>query len=386
MMNIAMFSDTYSPQVNGVVTMIRMLEENLQKRGHNVYIFTVDHPEAGIQENVYRVPSLRFPWEKQHRIGLPTNFKELIQIVKSLDIDIVHSHTSLIVGYLSGMVISNLHIPAVTTYHTMMEEYVHYIPFMEPILRVYIRGQDRRFCDKNRAVIAPSIKIKKLLLSYGVSSHIEVIPNGVDLAPFMKEVDIDEIRSFRNKYKIGENEKVLIFVGRLGEEKSIDKLIENFARINTALPDSHLLLVGDGPLKGKLKELAGNLGVGKRVHFTGFLKWPDEITLAYKSSDAFMIASHTETFGLVTLEAMASGLPVVAFKDDSIANMVLDGENGFMCPSKEELSTAAIELLTDRELMERMSKRSVEISKDFSAEANVERTLNLYQRVIRNEI
>ncbi len=89
-MNIAMFSDTYSPQVNGVVTMIRMLEENLQKRGHNVYIFTVDHPEASIQENVYRVPSLRFPWEKQHRIGLPTNFKELIQRVK-VRIDIVHS-------------------------------------------------------------------------------------------------------------------------------------------------------------------------------------------------------------------------------------------------------------------------------------------------------
>ena len=385
-MNIAMFSDTYSPQVNGVVTMIKMLEENLQKRGHNVYIFTVDHPEAGIQENVYRIPSLKFPWEKQHRIGLPTNFKELIKIVKNLEIDIIHSHTSLIVGYLASYVLTNLHIPGVTTYHTMMEEYVHYIPFMEPILRVYIRVQDRRFCDKNRAVIAPSIKIKKLLLSYGVSSHIEVIPNGVDLTPFKRSFDREEKRAFRKKYKIKDDDKVLIFVGRLGEEKSIDKLIENFARISKALPDSHLLLVGDGPLKGKLQELARSLRVGEKVHFTGFLRWPDEISLAYKSSDAFMIASHTETFGLVTLEAMASGLPVVAYKDDSIVNMVLDGENGFMCSSKEELSTAAIQMLTDHNLRERMAKRSVEISENFSAEVNVDRTLNLYERVIKNEI
>jgi len=99
-----------------------------------------------------------------------------------------------------------------------------------------------------------------------------------------------------------------------------------------------------------------------------------------------MIASHTETFGLVTLEAMASGLPVVAYKDDSIANMVLDGENGFMCSSKEELSTAAIQMLTDHNLRERMAKRSVEISENFSAEVNVDRTLNLYERVIKNEI
>jgi 1,2-diacylglycerol 3-alpha-glucosyltransferase len=385
-MNIGMFSDTYSPQVNGVVTMIKMLEENLQKRGHKVYIFTVDHPKAVSQENVYRVPSLKFPWEKQHRIGLPTNYRELIQIIKDLRIDIIHSHSSIIVGYLANLVAASTKTPAVTTYHTMMEEYVHYIPFMEPILKVYIRMQDRRFCDKNRAVIAPSIKIRKLLQSYNISSHIEVIPNGVDLTPFARETGYDERCAFRKRYDIGENEPVMIFIGRMGGEKSIDKLIENFARVNSSLPDSHFLLVGDGPLKGKLKDLASSLGVGDKVHFTGFLKWPAEISLAYQSSDLFIIASHTETFGLVTLEAMASGLPVVAYRDDSIANMVFDGDNGFMCDSKDELHSKIIEVLTDSELRQIMSVRSREISRDFSADINVERTIDLYNRVLNNEI
>ncbi len=385
-MNIAMFSDTYAPQVNGVVTMIKMLEENLQKRGHNVYIFTVDHPKATSQENVYRVPSLRFPWEKQHRIGLPTNYRELIQIITNLKIDLIHSHTSIIVGYLANLVTSKLGLPGVTTYHTMMEEYVHYIPFMEPILRVYIRKQDKRFCDRNRAVIAPSIKIKKLLETYGVTSHIEVIPNGVDLTPFKREISEEERRNFRNRYNIGEEDPVMIFVGRMGGEKSIDKLIENFARVNGEIPNSHLLLVGDGPLRTQLKELSVALGVGRNLHFTGFLKWPTEISLAYKSSDLFIIASHTETFGLVTLEAMASGLPVVAYKDDSIANVVFDGDNGFMCPSKDNLYKAIIEVLRDDSMRKRMSERSREISLDFSAEANTEKTLDLYGRVLRNEV
>ena len=154
-------------------------------------------------------------------------------------------------------------------------------------------------------MIAPSIKIKKLLETYGVSSHIEVIPNGVDLTPFRREISEEERRNFRNRYNIGEEDPVMIFVGRMGGEKSIDKLIENFARVNGEIPNSHLLLVGDGPLRTQLKELSVELGVGSNLHFTGFLKWPAEISLAYKSSDLFIIASHTETFGLVTLEAMA---------------------------------------------------------------------------------
>lgn len=385
-MNIAMFSDTYAPQVNGVVTMIKMLEKNLQSKGHKVYIFTVDHPKASKQDNVYRVPSLKFPWEKQHRIGLPTNYRELLQIMKNLHIDIIHSHTSIIVGHLSNIVASNLKLPSVTTYHTMMEEYVHYIPLMEPILKVYIRKQDKRFCDKHNAVIAPSIKIKKLLLSYGVSTHIEVIPNGIELAAFRKEIAPQDKKAFRAQYKIGENDMVMIFVGRLGDEKSIDKLIENFAKVNAKIPNSHFVLVGGGPLKEKLKELALKLGVADNVHFTGFLKWPTEIALAYGSSDVFIIASHTETFGLVTLEAMACGLPVVAFRDDSIANMVFDGDNGFMCPSKDELYKGIVELLEDCTLRKKMSVRSREISLDFSGEANTNKTIELYEKILKSEI
>ena len=385
-MNIAMFSDTYEPQVNGVVTMIKMLEEQLTGMGHNVYIFTVDHTNAVYKENVYRMHSLKWPWERQHRMGIPTDYKDVVKYVKEWKIDIIHTHTSIVLGYV-GNIIADLHnIPNVTTYHTMMVEYMHYVPFIEPLLKVYIKGENKRFCNKNRAVIAPSIKIKKLLLDYGVTVPVEVVPNGVDLAPFKHEYPAAEIEDFRSEYGIGRDDKLIIFVGRLGEEKSIDKLLENFSKTVEKVETAHFMLVGDGPNKEKLKDYARTLGVGDRVHFTGYLKWPLEISLAYHSSDMFIIASHTETFGLVTLEAIASGLPVVAYDDASIYGMVIDGENGYLCPTKDSLYPKMIEVLQDDGRRKIMTGKSVKISENFSAEENAKKTLDLYYRVLNGEL
>ena len=174
--------------------------------------------------------SLKWPWERQHRMGIPTDYKDVVKYVKEWKIDIIHTHTSIVLGYV-GNIIADLHnIPNVTTYHTMMVEYMHYVPFIEPLLKVYIKGENKRFCNKNRAVIAPSIKIKKLLLDYGVTVPVEVVPNGVDLAPFKHEYQAAEIEDFGSEYGIGRDDKLIIFVGRLGEEKSIDKIMENLSK------------------------------------------------------------------------------------------------------------------------------------------------------------
>lgn len=381
-MNIAMFSDTYLPQVNGVVTMIRLLEENLRKMGHRVFIYTIDHPKASPMENVYRIPSLKFPWEKDHRIGLPIDYKKLLKNVSDKRVDIIHTHTPVIVGYVAGFASRSLKLPGVNTYHTMMEEYVHYIPFMEPLLRVYMKGETRRFCNHYKAVIAPSQKIKKLLLGYGVKVPIEVIPNGVRLGPFQKEFSIEELSEFKKRLQIPSDRRLFIFVGRLGEEKSIDKLLENMQRLLQTRKDAHLLLVGGGPLEGYLRKLAVQLKIRDHVTFSGYLSWPEEVSLAYHSSDAFVIASHTETFGLVVLEAIAAGLPVIAYKDDSFYGMVVDGENGFLCAEKDKICEALLQLLDQEKLLKRFSENSRKFSLQFSDEENARKTVALYERLL----
>ena len=381
-LNVAMFSDTYLPQVNGVVTMIRLLEENLREMGHRVYIYTVDHPKATKRDYVYRIPSVKFPWEKDQRIGFPVDYKKIVRDVSAKEIDIIHTHTPVIVGYVAGFVARSLKIPGINTYHTMMEEYVHYIPFMEPLLRVYMKGETRRFCNHYRAVIAPSEKIKKLLLGYGVTAPIEVIPNGVKLEPFQKDFSRQEITEFRKRFGIPPERRIFVFVGRLGEEKSIDKLLENLERLLKVRKDAHLLIVGGGPQEGYLRRMASSMKIADNVTFAGYLNWPDEVSLAYHSSDVFVIASHTETFGLVVLEAIAAGLPVIAYKDDSFFGMVIDKENGFLCPDKDKMHDSMLNLMENDHMLREFSENSRKLSLSFSDIANAKKTLRLYERVV----
>ncbi|HAA84900.1 MAG TPA: glycosyltransferase family 4 protein [Kosmotogaceae bacterium] len=381
-MNIAMFSDTYLPQVNGVVTMIRLLEENLREMGHKVYIYTVDHPKATKSDYVYRIPSVKFPWEKDQRIGFPVDYKKIVKDVSAKEIDIIHAHTPVIVGYVARFVAKSLKIPCVNTYHTMMEEYVHYIPFMEPLLRVYMRGETKRFCNHYSVVIVPSEKIKKLLLGYGVTAPIEVIPNGVKLEPFHKEFSKQEVTEFWKRFDIPPERRIFIFVGRLGKEKSIDKLLENMERLLRVKENAHLLIVGGGPQEGYLRRMASSMRIGDNVTFTGYLNWPDEVSLAYHSSDVFVIASHTETFGLVVLEAIAAGLPVIAYKDDSFTGMVIDGENGFLCPDKERMHESMLKLMENDHMLREFSENSRRLSLGFSDDENAKKTLRLYERVV----
>jgi 1,2-diacylglycerol 3-alpha-glucosyltransferase len=379
--NIGIFTDTYKPQLNGVVTVVKTLERELIEKGHKVYVFTVETPgyqNNTNEDNVYRLPSIKFFWEPNLRLGFPDYFSPL-RAAKKWKLDIVHSHTPFTLGSIGHFVAKKLKIPEIHTYHTMYEEYANiYLPLPGAFLRFYAKSESKRFCDRTTAIVAPSKKIRKVLLDYGISKPVVVIPNGIDLSPFLYNVPgEDKIKDFKLKWNLG-SDKVIIFVGRMADEKNIDVLLMNFKKVVDSVKNVKLLMVGDGPKIKKYKELAKMLGINERVVFTGFLKnWPEELSIAYHSSDVFSTASHTEVHPMTFIEAMASSLPVVAAYDGSIADMV-DG-NGFLFEDDKKLYEGVIKILSDDSLQKNMSKRSSEISQMYSVDRFINNSLRLYE-------
>ncbi|MCX6743213.1 MAG: glycosyltransferase, partial [Candidatus Parcubacteria bacterium] len=232
-------------------------------------------------------------------------------------------------------------------------------------------------CDLN---IAPSEKIKKLLKGYGVRRPIKVLSTGIRVEKFNKKV---RPNNFRSRYKIEPDEDVLLYVGRLGQEKNIEFLLKAFFVLKQNRQKIKLLIAGDGPAKKSLKNLVKNHGLKKDIIFTGYLA-TQEIIKANQSADLFVFASKTDTQGLVILEAAASGLPIVAVKDDAFSKILKDKINGFIVKQNvTEFNQKVLKILDNKKLYQRMSKKSVEIARNFSIEKQTEQLLRDYKSLLK---
>ncbi|MFA5188207.1 MAG: glycosyltransferase family 4 protein [Patescibacteria group bacterium] len=378
-LKIGFFTDTYLPQVNGVVTSIESFRQELEKQGHQVYIFCPRADHKKDDKSIIRFPSIKFVFQPEYHVSLPFT-RHLLRDFWEKELDIVHAHTPFSLGLLGYYYSYIKKVPFVYTYHTLYPEYVKsYVwngRLITPKMVAKITAMFSNRCDLN---IAPSGKIKKLLKSYGVKKPITVLPTGIKVEKFSKRA---RPNNFRSKYKIKPEEKVLLYVGRLGQEKNIEFLLKAFFVLKQSQQKIKLILVGDGPAKKNLQKLVKDHGLGKDVIFTSYLS-QTEVIRANQSADLFIFASKTDTQGLVLLEAAASGLPIVAVKDDAFVKILEDKVNGYIVKQNvAEFNKRILQILDNKKLYQRLSKKSAEIAENFSIEKQTAELIQAYRKLL----
>ena len=377
-MKIGIFTDTYKPQVNGVVTSITTLERELRKKGHKVYIITTTDPEVNYTEsNVLRLPSIVFRPAPQYRLGMIYS-KKIIKKIKKLNLDIIHSQTEWGMGAFSRFAAKRLNVPLVHTYHTLYEHYTHYVAgrhFTKQAKKL-AKAISKFYCDMCTSLIVPTEKVEKIIKSYGVSKDMYVIPTGIDIEKFYRKNYTDEERKeLRKQYDIEDDEFLCIFIGRVAREKSIDFLIESFSKVEDK--KIKLLIVGKGPELEDFKVFAKKFNFGNRVIFSGEVPY-ERVPIYYHTGDLFLNASISETQGLTFIEAMASEIAISARFDDNLKEMFIDRKAGLLYKDTNEFLENIKTLKKDQELVKELKKNALLISHEFSAESFGDKVEKVY--------
>ena len=388
-MRIGLFTDTYKPHINGVATSILMLEHALRKLGHEVFVVTVNNDILSYDfgnSHVIRIP------------GIPTGIYDYrlsgiypikaINKIRKWNLDIIHSHTEFGIGTFARIMAKQLDIPIVHTYHTMYEDYVHYITrgHFNNTSKKIVEYFTKFYCDKTvTELIVPTKKTYDLFKEkYKYDRNVHIIPTVIEVERFYSEnIDFDKVKRLKNKYGIKKDDFVILFVGRIAKEKSIDFLIENHASLVKKNKNCKLIIVGGGPdleiLKKKAKKLENN------IIFTGKVPW-DEVPYYYHMANCFSTASHTETQGLTVIEAMAAGVPVVALDDESFNTVVVEDECGYLFKDKKKYKNSIIKLMTDKEKCIKMGRQALIESDKYSAKYYAESVLEVYKIALNGRV
>lgn len=318
-MNIGLFTDTYFPQVSGVATSIKTLKNELTRQGHQVYIFTTTDPHVdkdAYEENIFRFSSIPFVSFTDRRIAFRGLF-QAYEIAKELSLDVVHTQTEFSMGMIGKFVARNLEIPCVHTYHTMYEDYLHYVANGKLIKPVHVKEGTLAFCHHLSGVVAPSDRVLDTLTNYGVKAEMRIIPTGINVDMFADKIDID----IRAKYNLSPDTPIILSVSRIAYEKNITAVITELPNILKQVPNAVFMIVGDGPAIDDLKQQVKDEKMTDHVIFTGEIN-NDNVNAYYQAAEVFVSASESESQGLTYIEAMAAGLPVVvkssAYTDDLI--------------------------------------------------------------------
>jgi len=388
---IGIFSDAWEPYISGLVTSEVMLKNALEKMGHEVYVVTAN------------LESFTYEWDEKNRVykipGIPTGIYDsrltgiyplkAIKMIKSWDLDIIHSQMEFAIGTFARIFAKQYDIPIVHTYHTMYEDYIHYITkgYFDGPSKKIVEYLTKFYCDTTiDELIVPTRKTYDLFKEkYKYERNVHIIPTGIEIERFYKEkIALNKINNKKTELGITSDDLVILFVGRVASEKSIDFLINNHSQILKKNKNAKLLIVGDGPDLEEYRKLSKKQKIENRVIFTGKVPWED-IPIYYALSDIFVTASHTETQGLTVVEAMAASVPVVALDDESFRNTVVDGLTGYLFKNKKEYVNKMIELISDKQKRINMGKQGRINSEAYSSKYFAERVLHVYKTALKGK-
>jgi glycosyltransferase involved in cell wall biosynthesis len=385
---IAFVSDTYWPRINGVTVAIDQARKSLLKAGFSVQLWAPQYPGKHhvAEEGVVRLPSWSlYLISKEDRLASPLRSKRLFAGLRQFRPDIIHAHTEFWTAFLARFFARRNGIPFVITCHTYFEAYArHYLPPMtRTISRRLIPRIVRYLFDGADAVIVPARRMQEVLVSYGVSVPVHVIPTGISGTIF-HPVNRDEAAGHvAERFPQTRNRRILLSVSRLSAEKDPERVLRVFAAVHRRFPDVLLVFAGDGPQRGALAQQAAALGLEKDVLFAGYVP-RETLTFWYSAAEAFVFASQTETQGLVTLEAMTCGTPVVAAGVMGTRDVMQGDNGGFMVEPDDTAFVTAIErLLDDRTLRAQKAKDALRHAALWSEEVTSEKLMALYRELAK---
>lgn len=384
-MRIGLFTDTFPPHINGVATSVYMLKTALERKGHEVFIVTVndDALEYKFEEEdkVIRIPGIPIGIYDYRLTGIyPV---KAINVIRKWNLDVIHSHTEFGVGTFARIVAKQFDIPLVHTYHTMYEDYIHYITkgYFDRSSKKIVEYLTLFYCDKTvNELIVPTKKTYDLFKEkYEVNKNIHIVPTGIEIDRFYSEnVNKDKIKDLKKIYNISKDDLVVIFVGRLAKEKNIEFLIRNHVELVKYKKNIKLLIIGDGPDMNEYGQLIKELKMQDNIILGGKVPYAD-IPCYYQLADIFVTASTTETQGLTVIEAMAGGITPVCIKDESFINVVIDGLNGKIFTDNEEYLKSMKDLIDNPKTLQQLSKQARLNAEGYSSKYYAERVLDVYK-------
>ncbi len=402
-MHIGIFTDAYTPLINGLVISVSLLVQQQLSRGNRVTVIAPKHngtpyenhvgnaetdieenSKENIKENIIRLGGITPPFKsmQEQKFILFTSRSKYREIM-ACNFDVIHTHTEFNIGRLGRKVARKKSIPLVHTYHTMYEDYMHFISrYFQFGLKTIAKLYSCSFAGSVDELIFPTAKVKKAFAGYGFKKPSHVIPTGLDLEKFRKK-DLKKINELKKKLNITPNCFLLVYVGRISLEKGIVELVKHFSVLARKQPQVKLLLVGDGPEKKNISKQVKKLGLNERVIFSGMVP-PGEVPDYYHLGQGFVNASTTETQGLTYIEALACGLPNLVKYDKNLDGVVVPGENGFFWQDQAEF-VENFTKLCDKKKHSQLQKNALKSVEKFGLANFVAAVSAVYEKALNKK-
>ena len=383
-MRVLFVSDVFFPRVNGVSTSIATFRADLERLGVETLLVAPRYAGETVSEEhgVVRVAGSKVPGDPEDRRMRWGALRRALAGLERESFDLVHVHTPFVAHYAGVREARRRGVPVLATYHTFFEEYLHhYVPVLpRPLGRTLARAFTRSQCSAVQALVAPSEPLRQVLCEYGVDTPVHVIPTGLPADRFAP----GNAARFRALAQLPAHRPLVTYVGRVAHEKNIDFLVRVFERVRRSVPEAMLIIAGEGPAREPLSKLVGQLGLTAAVRFVGYLERDTSLLDCYAAASVFAFASRTETQGLVLLEALAQGTPVVSTAELGTKSILAPACGAVIAEEREEpFAAAVVQVLRDADLRGLLSAQARTYARGWSSASMAARLAELYRTLPR---